>query len=101
MLFYPVRTNDLKDVDPAAAAQNVKTAEAYFGTTYNINEAGYIFTDGKLLDMSRRRAGASHGGADPDHIFNSRRIGQWSVGALSRKISAVMILGFNALATKK
>lgn len=38
-------------------AEDVKTAEKYFGTTYKISEAGYLLTDGKLLDFSAQHDG--------------------------------------------
>lgn len=47
--------------------ENVKTAEAYFGTTYKINEAGYLLTDGKLLDFSGRHEGGLGGYRTVDH----------------------------------
>lgn len=31
--------------------EDVKTAEKYFGTAYNVNEARYLLTDGKLLKI--------------------------------------------------
>lgn len=49
------------------AKANVKRAEEYFGTTYKIKEAGYITTDGKLLDFSGRHEGASGGYRTVDH----------------------------------
>ena len=48
-------------------AEDVKAVERYFGTTYNVNEAGYILTDGKLLDMSGRHEGAPGGYRTVDH----------------------------------
>lgn len=48
-------------------AEDVKTVEKYFGTTYNVNEAGYILTDGKMLDMSGRHEGAPGGYRTVDH----------------------------------
>ena len=42
-------------------AEDVKTAEEYFGTTYNVREAGYILLDGKMLDFSGRKDGAPGG----------------------------------------
>lgn len=47
--------------------EDVKTAEAYFGTTYKINEAGYLLTDGKLLDFSGRHEGGPGGYRTVDH----------------------------------
>lgn len=49
------------------AAEDVKTAEKYFGTTYKIAEAGYLLTDGKLLDFSGRHDGAPGGYRSVDH----------------------------------
>lgn len=48
-------------------AADVKTAEKYFGTTYKIAEAGYLLTDGKLLDFSGRHEGAPGGYRSVDH----------------------------------
>lgn len=53
------------------AKTNVKRAEEYFGTTYIIEEAGYITTDGKMLDFSGRHEGANGGYRAVDH----RKIG--------------------------
>lgn len=47
--------------------EDVKTVEKYFGTTYNVNEAGYLLTDGKLLDMSGRHEGGPGGYRTVDH----------------------------------
>ncbi len=47
--------------------EDVKTAEKYFGTTYKISEAGYLLTDGKLLDFSGRHEGGSGGYRSVDH----------------------------------
>lgn len=49
------------------AKTNVKRAEEYFGTTYKIKEAGYITTDGKMLDFSGRHEGANGGYRTVDH----------------------------------
>ncbi len=46
---------------------SVKKAEQYFGTTKNIKEAGYLLTDGKLLDFSGRNNGATGGYRTVDH----------------------------------
>ena len=46
---------------------DVKTVESYFGTTYKIAEAGYLLTDGKLLDFSGRHEGAPGGYRTVDH----------------------------------
>lgn len=48
-------------------AEGVKTAEEYFGTTYNVREAGYILLDGKMLDFSGRKDGAPGGYRTVDH----------------------------------
>ncbi len=47
--------------------EDVKTAEKYFGTTYKISEAGYLLTDGKLLDFSGRHEGGPGGYRSVDH----------------------------------
>ena len=39
----------------------------HFGTTRNINEAGYILPDGRMLDLSGRKDGASGGRRTLDH----------------------------------
>lgn len=49
------------------SAEDVKTAEEYFGTTYNVREAGYILLDGKMLDFSGRKDGAPGGYRTVDH----------------------------------
>ncbi len=48
-------------------SREVKDAEEYFGTTYKIKEAGYICTDGKMLDFSGRHEGAPGGYRTVDH----------------------------------
>ena len=48
-------------------SENVKAAEKHFGTTYKIAEAGYLLTDGKLLDFSGRHEGAPGGYRTVDH----------------------------------
>lgn len=45
-----------------------KKAKNYFGTTRNLNEAGYILTDGSLLDLSGKRQGARGGYRALDHL---------------------------------
>lgn len=44
-----------------------KKAKKHFGTTYNINEAGYILTDGSMLDFSGKREGGRAGNRAYDH----------------------------------
>ena len=56
--------SSMRERDDAA---DVKTAEKYFGTTYKIAEAGYLLTDGKLLDFSGRHEGAPVGYRSVDH----------------------------------
>ena len=56
--------SSMRERDDAA---DVKTAEKYFGTTYKIAEAGYLLTDGKLLDFSGRHEGAPGGYRSVDH----------------------------------
>jgi len=48
-------------------AENVKAAEEHFGTTYKISEAGYLLTDGRLLDFSGRHEGGPGGYRTVDH----------------------------------
>ena len=48
-------------------SREVKSAEEYFGTTYKVKEAGYICTDGKMLDFSGRHEGAPGGYRTVDH----------------------------------
>ncbi len=48
-------------------SREVKDAEEHFGTTYKIKEAGYICTDGKMLDFSGRHEGAPGGYRTVDH----------------------------------
>ena len=54
-------------LEPRDAGANVKRAEEYFGTTYKIKEAGYITTDGRMLDFSGRHEGAPGGYRTVDH----------------------------------
>lgn len=42
-------------------------AKKYFGTTSNLNEAGYILTDGGLLDFSGKKEGGMAGQRSYDH----------------------------------
>ena len=48
-------------------SREVKNAEEYFGTTYKVKEAGYICTDGKMLNFSGRHEGAPGGYRTVDH----------------------------------
>lgn len=50
-----------------SVSDDVKKAEDYFGTTYKINEAGYLLTDGKMLDFSGKHEGAPGGYRTVDH----------------------------------
>lgn len=60
-----VKKYSLEPTEEAKTA--VKRAEEYFGTTYKIKEAGYITTDGKMLDFSGRHEGANGGYRTVDH----------------------------------
>ena len=42
-------------------------AKEYFGTTTNLNEAGYILNDGSLLDLSGKNMGGAAGRRSLDH----------------------------------
>lgn len=44
-----------------------KKAKDYFGTTYRMAEAGYILTDGELLDFSGKKFGGPDGQRTMDH----------------------------------
>lgn len=45
-----------------------RKAKDYFGTTRNLNEAGYILTDGSLLDLSGKNQGGRGGYRALDHL---------------------------------
>lgn len=45
----------------------LQEAIAYFGTTYNPNEAGYILPNGDMLDFSGKREGGTEGSRAEDH----------------------------------
>ncbi len=60
-----VKKYSLEPTEEAKTA--VKRAEDYFGTTYKVKEAGYICTDGKMLDFSGRHEGAPGGYRTVDH----------------------------------
>ena len=51
---------------PVDQSMNVKARE-YFGTTTNINEAGYIMQDGSMLDFSGKKFGGQAGHRVIDH----------------------------------
>ena len=44
-----------------------KVAVSHFGTTFRLSEAGYILTDGRLLDFSGKKFGAQGGSRTLDH----------------------------------
>ena len=44
-----------------------KVAVNHFGTTFRLSEAGYILTDGRLLDFSGKKFGAQGGSRTLDH----------------------------------
>lgn len=60
--------------DPEYINQAAKDAEKYFGTTRDADEVGYIDTNGKWIDFSGRRDGASGGYRTIDH---REMIGDW------------------------
>lgn len=51
---------------PVDQSMNVKARE-HFGTTTNINEAGYIMQDGSMLDFSGKKFGGQAGRRTMDH----------------------------------
>lgn len=51
---------------PIDQSMNAKARE-YFGTTTNINEAGYIMQDGSMLDFSGKKFGGQAGYRTMDH----------------------------------
>ena len=55
------------DANVKKYSREVKSAEEYFGITYKVKEAGYITTDGKMLDFSGRHEGAPGGYRTVDH----------------------------------
>ena len=57
-------------------SREVKNAEEYFGTTYKVKEAGYICTDGKMLDFSGRHEGAPGGYRTVDHRDITAALGE-------------------------
>lgn len=46
----------LRNIEPISDA-DIKKAEKFFGTTSNYNVAGYLLTDGKMLDFSGKHWG--------------------------------------------
>lgn len=46
---------------------HIRTAARHFGTTHNWNEAGYLTTDGQVLDFSGKHDGAPGGYRTVDH----------------------------------
>lgn len=57
----------LKEYTDEEKKQHIKDAAAYFGRTYKWAETGYITTDGKRLDFSRRHEGGPGGYRTVDH----------------------------------
>ena len=58
---------DVNNKFSLSSAENVKAAEQHFGTTYKISEAGYLLTDGRLLDFSGKHEGGPGGYRTVDH----------------------------------
>lgn len=50
-----------------ATQEEIDRIVEHFGTTRNINEAGYLLPDGRMLDLSGRNEGASGGRRTLDH----------------------------------
>ena len=62
-----VNTQKSLKLSPEAIKQNADTAEQYFGTTINPKVAGYLTVNGKMLDFSGKKFGASGGYRTVDH----------------------------------
>lgn len=72
--FHPEQIKNIDNTNPTtnpdirySLSDDVKKAEDYFGTTYKISEAGYLLTDGKLLDLSGKHDGGPGGYRSVDH----------------------------------
>lgn len=52
----------------------------FFGTTGKLSEAGYILTDGRLLDLSGKNQGGQPNTRSLDHRDVSEPLEQWSAG---------------------
>ena len=50
-----------------SVSENVQKAKDYFGTTYKVSEAGYLTSDGRMLDFSGKKFGGSAGYRSMDH----------------------------------
>ena len=61
------KSEDVNTKFSVSSEENVKAAEEHFGTTYKISEAGYLLTDGKLLDFSGKHEGGPGGYRSVDH----------------------------------
>lgn len=57
-----------------------KAAKDYFGTTYKISEAGYILTDGSMLDLSGKKFGGPSNTRTVDHREISDALENWKAG---------------------
>lgn len=60
-------TNKPKEKERLTDKEIEKKAKKHFGTTYNLNEAGYILTDGSMLDFSGKKEGGMAGNRAYDH----------------------------------
>ena len=60
-------TNKPKAVERTKDKDIEKKAKKYFGTTTNFAEAGYILTDGSMLDFSGKKEGGMAGTRSYDH----------------------------------
>lgn len=60
-------TNKPKAVERTKDKDIEKKAKKYFGTTNNFAEAGYILTDGSMLDFSGKKEGGMAGTRSYDH----------------------------------
>jgi DNA repair protein RadC len=62
-----LNTIEVKEEPQGYAPQAIKESKDYFGTTSNFNEAGYLMTDGTLLDFSGKREGHPSNKRSLDH----------------------------------
>lgn len=64
---YKIINKFANDEEDSNGMSLTEKAINHFGTTYNFDEAGYIFPDGQLLDLSGKNKGGSGGYRAYDH----------------------------------